>query len=60
MPRRADRPEKEEGRRKSNGHGIVARPSGRGGGRDAVSNHRIYSQLWIMERLGEMAVAAHS
>ena len=47
--------QKEEGRRKSDGKGIGARPSGRGGGRDTIFNHRINPQLQIMERLGDMA-----
>ena len=32
---------KEEGLRKSDGHGMGERPSGRGGGRDAVFNNRV-------------------
>ena len=49
---------KEEGRRKSDGYGIGARPSGRGGGRYMVFNNRVDPQLWIIKRLGEMTVAA--
>ena len=52
--------QKEEGRRKYDGHGMGARPSGRVGGRDAVFNHRVDPQLGIMERLGDMTGAAHS
>ena len=56
-----DRPEKkEEGRRKSAGHGMVARPSGGGGGRDSVFNHGLDPQVRIMERLGDMTAAARS
>ena len=47
-----DRPaQKEEVRRKSDGHGIGARPSGGVGGRDAVFNNGVDLQLQIMERL---------
>ena len=35
-----------------------ARPSGGGGGRDVIFNHRIDPQLRIMERLGDMIEAA--
>ena len=52
--------QKEEGRRKSDGVGIGARPSGRGGGRDAIVNHGIDPQLRIMEKLGDMTGAARS
>ena len=46
--------QKEEGCQKSDGHGMVERPSGGGGGRGAVFNHRVDPQLQIMERLGVM------
>ena len=52
--------QKEEGRQKSDVHGMLARPSGGGGGRDAVFNHRVDPQLQIMERLGDMKTAARS
>ena len=52
--------QKEEGLRKSDRHGMVERPSGGGGGRDEVFNHRIDPQLRIMERLGYMTGAARS
>ena len=56
-----DRPaQKEEGRRKSDGRDIGVRPSGGGGGIDAVFNHGVYMQLRIMERLGDMTAAASS
>ena len=56
-----DRPaQKEEGLRKLDGHGMGARPSGGGGGRDAVFNHGVEMQLGIMERLGDMTGAARS
>ena len=51
---------KEEGCRKSDGHGIRARPSGAGGGRDTVFNNGVDPQLLIMERLGDMTAAADS
>ena len=50
----------DEGLWKYDRHGIGARPSGRGGGRDAVFNNGVDPQLRIMERLGEMTAAAHS
>ena len=54
-----DRPaQKEEGLRKSDGHGTGARPSDGGGGRDAVLNHGVDPQLRIMERIGDMTAAA--
>ena len=54
-----DRPaQKEEGRRKSDGHGIGARPSGRGGGRNVVLKNGVDPQLHIMERLVDMTAAA--
>ena len=49
--------QKEEGRRKSDGHGMGARPSGGGGGIDTVFNHGVDLQLRIMERLGDMTGA---
>ena len=49
---------KEEGSQKSDGHGIGARPSGGGGGRDVVFNKGVDSQLRVMERLGEITAAA--
>ena len=56
-----DRPaQKEEGRRKLDGHSMGARPSDGGGKQDAVFNHGIYPQLRIMERLGDMTGAALS
>ena len=54
-----DRPaQKEEGRRKSDGHGIGARPSGGEGGRYGVFNNRVDLQMRIMERLRDMTTAA--
>ena len=41
-------------------NGFGSRPSGRGGGRDAVFNHVIDPQLRIMERLRDMTVTARS
>ena len=56
-----DHPEpKEEGRRKSDEHGIGARPSGGEGGRDEVFKNRVYLKLWIMEKLVEVTAAACS
>ena len=56
-----DRPApKEEGSRKSDRHGIRARPIGGGGGREAVYNNGVNPQLQIMEILGEMTAAALS
>ena len=56
-----DRPApKEEGQRKSDGHGIGARKSSGVGGRDVVFNNGVDPHLRIMERLGEMTAAAHS
>ena len=56
-----DRPTpKEEGRRKSDGHGSRYRMSCGGGGRDSVHNIGVEPQLWIMERLGEMTSAVRS
>ena len=52
--------QKEEGRRKSDGNGFGARQSGGGGGRDASSNHGVDPQLWIIENLGNMTLAACS
>ena len=52
--------QKEEGRCKSHGNGFGARPSGGGGGRDAIFNHGINPQLRIMERLGDMKGTARS
>ena len=49
---------KEEGRWKSNGHGIVARTRNGGGGRDAVFNNGVDPQLRIMDRMREMMAAA--
>ena len=51
--------QKEEGRRKSDRHIMGARPSGRGGGRDSVFNHKVYPQMWIMKRLGYMTGVAY-
>ena len=60
-PRWVDQPApKEEVRRKSDEHGSGSRSSGRGGGRDAVSNTRVDPQLRIMERLGEMTASERS
>ena len=54
-----DRPaQKEEVLQKSDGHGVGARPSVRGGKRDAVFNSRVYLQICIMERLGDMTETA--
>ena len=50
--------QKEEGRRKYDGHGMGERPSGGGGGRDAVFNHGVDLQLKIIERLGDMTTTA--
>ena len=50
--------QKEEGRRKSGGNGMVERPSGGGGGLDAVFNHGLDPQLRIMEILGDMTGVA--
>ena len=56
-----DRPaQKEEGRQSSDGNGIGARLSVRGGGRDAVFNHGVDLQLQIMERLGDMKAETRS
>ena len=56
-----DRPaQKEEGRRKYDGHGIGATLSGGGSGRDAVFNHGVYPQMRIMERLGYMTAEERS
>ena len=52
--------QREEGRRKSDGHGMGASTSGGGGGRDVVFNHILDPQLRIMERLGDMTVAERS
>ena len=51
---------KEEGRRKSDGNVFGERPSGEGGGRNAIFNHGIDPQLRIMERLGDMKGAVRS
>ena len=51
---------KEEGRWKSDRNGIRSRPSGGGGGRDAVFNNGVDLHLRIMERLGEMTAAERS
>ena len=48
----------EEGRQKSDGHGIVARPSKGGGGREAVYSNGVDLQLRIMERLRYMSETA--
>ena len=40
-------------------NGIGARPSGRGGGRNAIFKHGMDPTLRIMERLGDMIGAAH-
>ena len=54
MPVWVDRPDqKKEGRRKSDGNVMGARPNGGGGGRDAIFNHGIDPQLRIMERIGD-------
>ena len=50
--------QKEEGRQKSDGHGMGERPSGWEGVRDAVFNHGVDPQLRIMERLEDMIGAA--
>ena len=56
-----DRPaQKDEGRRKSDRHGMGASPSGRGVERDALFNHRVDPQLRIMEKIGYMTVGARS
>ena len=52
--------QKGEVRRKSDIHSMGARPSSGGGGRDAVFNHRVYLQMQIMERLGDMMSPACS
>ena len=52
--------QKEEGRQKSDGHGMGARPSSGLGGHDAIFNHGIEPQLQIMEILGDMTGAARS
>ena len=49
---------KEEGRQKSVRHGIVARPSGEGGGRDTVFDNGVDPHLRIMEIMGDMTAAA--
>ena len=51
---------KDEGHRKSSGHGIGSSQSDGGGGQEAVFNNRVDPQLQIMERLGEMTAAARS
>ena len=50
--------QKEEGLQKSDGHGMVARQRGRGGGRDEIFNHGVDPQLRIMDRLGDMTASA--
>ena len=52
--------QKEEGRRKYDEHGMRARPSGGGGGRDTVFNHGVNLQLRFLERLGDMMTVARS
>ena len=49
-----------EGRRKSDGNGMEARPSGEGGGNDAIFNHGIDLQLRTTDRIGDMTGAARS
>ena len=51
---------KDEGHRKSSGHGIGSSQSDGGGGREAVFNNRVKPQLRIMKILGEMTAEAHS
>ena len=52
--------QKEEGRQKSDRHGMGASPSGGGGGSDTVFNHRVDLKLRIMERLRDMTGEARS
>ena len=52
--------QKEEERHTLDRHGMGARPSSGGGGCDTVFKHKINPQLQIMERLGDMTVAACS
>ena len=44
---------KEEGRRKTDGHGRGARLSGGGAGRDTAHNIGVDLQLWIMDNNGK-------
>ena len=61
MPVWVERPaQKEEGRQKLDRNGFGARTSGGGVVCDAIFNHSIDPQLQIMERLGDMTVAARS
>ena len=52
--------QKEEGLQKFDVHSMGASPIRGEGGRDAVFNHRVDSQMQIMERLGDITVAARS
>ena len=51
---------KEEGHRKSDGNGLGARQSGRGGRGGTVFNHGVDPQLRIIENMGSMTMAARS
>ena len=51
---------KEEARQKSDGNGLGARKSGRGGGGGIIFNHRVDPQLRIIDNLDSMTMVARS